>query len=417
VRRPAELIATTPARQLGLGEVTPDQLARILASPGAEPLTGLAVSPPTYDYDAAAGDDILRTLARAKPVASLEELHLYMHASAAGLAVLAGVKFDRLAHLHLPMLTGLLARDLAPLTRAPWFTELRSVRAGAATNPALESALLAAFAKLPRLESLDLRFGYPDAMKALGSARGFQSLASLALWVIPNRTTTHLARLAKGTFPRLAELTLYSLRPGQLLPLLKAPWLPQLRVLNLPNSALTDKSLVALAKSGAAANLRILRLGGGSFGRTGLLALADGARFPNLTTLELEPTYPRPGDPDDLAAFAAQLSLPRLRHLKLDGWGLGDAGAQALAANRSLANLTRLSVARCQIGDRGFGALARSPHLQQLIELDVSYNKLRRAAALLNAARLPRLATAWLAGNSFTRAAHEKLRRARGWIV
>ena len=125
----------------------------------------------------------------------------------------------------------------------------------------------------------------------------------------------------------------------------------------------------------------------------------------------------REGWAADVTAFAAALNLPRLRHLNLSGWPLGDDGARALAANRALANLTRLSAAGCGVGERGLAALVRSRHLQQLIELDVANNKLTTAAALRGAARLPRLAAARLAGNAIPHAAHRQLHAARGMAV
>ncbi len=62
-------------------------------------------------------------------------------------------------------------------------------------------------------------------------------------------------------------------------------------------------------------------------------------------------------------------------------------------------------------------ALVRSPHLQQLIELDAGTNNLKRADALLDTDRLPKLAALDLRDNPLTPAARAKLHRARGWIA
>ena len=406
-----ELMRTTTARQLRLEDPSGEQLARVLAAPGAEALTGLTINPD--DWGDAGGQETVRAVAASKAVPNLERLSLYMQASAADLALLARAKFDRLTHLDLPMLTGRV-RDLRTLTDAKWFRRLRSARAGGSDRP-LESALLTELAKLPHLESLDLRFQNDGALAALGSARGFRSLARLVLALGSLRSGVN--RLAKGAFPRLAEIELWNARSSHIAAMLGARWLPQLRVLSLHYGTLSDKSLVALSKSVAAANLRVLRLEGIPVGKGAFAALGDGSRFPNLTTLELSTTGVRKIKATDMVAFAKTVSLPRVRHLDLSGWPLGETGAKALAANPALANLTRLLLARCGVGDAGLTAIVRSPHLQQLIELDVSGNKLKTAAALRATAKLPRLAAVRLSGNAITPAAHRRLHAARGLAV
>ncbi|MCI0702165.1 MAG: TIGR02996 domain-containing protein [Planctomycetia bacterium] len=407
----SQLVATTTARELDLS-VTPEQLARILAAPGAEALTGLGVAPSGYLPET--GDDALRVLANAKSTAGLERLSLYMRATTPGLRALAEVKFQRLWHLDLPMLAGSV-RDLAAVTETKWFHGLRSVRTGSSSAP-LESALVRSLAKLPNLDSLDFRCTTAGARKALGTSRGFPALAKLSI-LSGRLTAADVTQLAKAQFPRLTELSLYNPTTAALTPLLSAKWFAQLRVLALTNGRITDKGIVALSKCAAAKNLRILRLGETPLGMVARAALADGTRFPNLTTLDIDSHTTRNAKPQDMAKFAEELSLPQLRHLYLSGWSLGDAGAKALAANPMLANVTRLMVRSCGIGEKGLTALVRSAHLQQLIELDISYNTLKKATALLDTTRLPRLATVKLEGNPFSQVAREKLHRARGWIA
>ncbi len=339
----APLAATTTARNLVFDMVTPDLLARVLVAPGAAALTGLALAPAEYGADA--GDALVRALAGAKAVANLERLGL-TSATVAGLRALDGARPGRLRTLHLRNFRGL-ARDVPALAQAGWFRGLRHVTAGA-VRP-LQEALLAAFARLPHLESLDLQFDIPSTYKALGTAGGFPALARLSC------TTAGFAvpHLARGKFPRLAELVARS-PPADTFPLLlAAKWFPQVRVLDVSDGGLTDANVVALSKSAAAPHLRILRVGRNRFAKGGLLALADGARFPSLTTLDARAGYTQ-ARPETLARFAAELRLPHLRHLHLDNWPLGPAGAKALAANPTLANLTRLSVNRCGLGERGF---------------------------------------------------------------
>lgn len=401
----APLAATTTVRHLVLGMMTPDLLARVLVAPGAAALTGLTVQ--AADYTADGGDALVRALAGARSVATLESLSFGANATVAGLRALDGANLGRLRALDLPALQGP-ARDVPAVAQAGWFRGLRRARAGNVDRP-LQEPLLAAFARLPHLDALDLGFSHATAHKAFGTATGWAALASL------NCSSANFAagHLARGTFPRLAELVARPMWPDAFRTLLGAKWLPQLRVLDVGNGSLTDASVVALARSAAAPHLRVLRIGRNRISKTGLLALADGARFPNLTTLDVRAGYTQTR-PETLARFAAELSLPHLRHLHLDGWPLGDAGAKALAANPRLARLTRLTLTRCGVGESGFGAVVRSPHLQRLIELDAANNNLKRAAALLDAERLPELAAVGLYGNPLTAAARAKLHRARG---
>jgi uncharacterized protein (TIGR02996 family) len=403
----APLVANTTARALVLDAMTPDALARVLVAPGADALTGLTLSSGGGSSDDS--DALIRALAAAKSAGNLEHLALNMSATAAGVGAL-GANFKRLRSLDAPALGGFQS-DLPRLTQAPWFAGLRRARLGAYYRP-LQEPLLTALAKLPHLEALSLRFNHATAHNALASAGGFAALVSLSCTSV----NFCAAKLARGKFPRLTELSARELWPPAFAALLGAKWLPQLRLLDVSGGGLTDASITALANGPAAAHLRVLRIGYNPFGKPGLTALADGTRFPNLTTLDLR-TGHTGARPATLAAFAKALALPRVRHLHLDGWPLGDVGAKALAANPALANLTRLTLARCGITDPGLTGLARSPHLQGLIELDLSGNKLKRAAALLDAGRLPRLAALGLTGNPLTAAAGEQLHRARGWLV
>jgi uncharacterized protein (TIGR02996 family) len=407
-----ELAATT-ARYLKLQNLRGEAIAGILAAPAAAALTGLTLQPADWSVG---GATVLNALVKSPAAASLERLSVYSYTNTAVFAALAAGQFPRLAHLELSMLYGR-AANLKPLFAAPWFQRLRSVRLGSAER-AVEGAVVEALARLPHLDELDLRTQNPEATDALGAARGFRALAKLTMWLPHVINSARCAeRLAKGTFPRLADLDLGNVRTPGVLALLGGKWLPQLRVLSIRHSRISDKSVVLLSKSPAAANLRVLRLDGTPVGKSAFAAVGDGERFPNLTTLSLATSDPRKMDAAALAAFAANLGLPRLRHLVLDGWPLGDAGAKALAANPSLANVTRLSLRGCGLGEKGLAALVRSRHLQGLIELDVADNRLKTAAALCDPSKLPRLAAARLSGNAIPDAARRKLHAARGLAV
>lgn len=405
----SQLITTTTARQLSLINTNREHLTRILTAPGIDAITGLDLHLAYQNEEAA---ELLAVLAASPCVRGLARLSLVGYTT--GLAPLAATKFPRLQHLGLPVIFGQ-ARDIRWMTEAKWFRELRSIRAGGSDEPVV-ALLLSAFAKLPRLESLDVGGFYLETVKkAFGSTSGFPVLARLTVSLL--RGQTGVAYLAKGRFPQLAELEVKNIRSEHIPTLLKAKWLPRLRVLTLRDGTLSDKSVVALSKSPVAANLRILRLIDIPLGKTALAALGDGTRFPNLTTLELSTTSSGKITTADMAAFARALNLPRLQHLNLSSWSLGDTGAKALAENPSLANLTRLLLSACVIREKGLAAIVRSPHLQQLIELDMRHNKLKTATALRNKNYLPHLAAAHTDGNRIPHAAHRKLTLARGLTV
>ncbi|WP_162665972.1 TIGR02996 domain-containing protein [Gemmata massiliana] len=414
----SQLIATTTVRELHLTDLTPDQVFRVLTAPGAESLTSVLVAQrfalgSTGDTES----ELIRAVALSKVVPNLEYLRLFFGSTpppTAGITQLARAKFDRLTHLTLWIQTGPTC-DLTPLTSAAWFRNLRRVYFG--DSAVRGSVLVPALAKLPHLESLDLIQQSAPARKALGTARGFPALARLEL---QGRVPFNDAvRVATGRFPALAELTIRG--EGDANTAVQrfcfAKWWPQIRVLELAGGWITDETIKAFARSEIVPGLRVLRLHQRSFGAPGLALLANGSRFPNLTTLNLDLSHATQCRPAVAVTFARRLSLPRLRHLSLYGYPLGDAGAKELAANPHLASVTRLALRGCDIGERGLTALVRSPHLQQLVELDVGNNNLKRAGALLDPIRLPRLSALGLGGNPLTPAARAKLHRARGWLA
>jgi uncharacterized protein (TIGR02996 family) len=402
-----KLIATTTARALFLTNMSGAQIARVLAAPGAEALTGLDVCMTT------GGDqEAIRAVASSTVAPNLERLHLdlYRFAGSGALAPLARANFARLVHISMPGLDGI-PRGVRTLAATDWFKRLRGIRVYVSGAP-LGEAVVAALAKLPQLESLELESTSPEA-QALGSQRGFPALARLNLWLSSLTTATLLAR---GPFPRLTELTLQAIGCSEFAALRKAPWFPQLRVLTFHNGHLSDAAVTALARSPVAANLRVLRFDEVGLDTGALAPLADGARFPNLTTLELTlGSAPRPTSAD-MVRFVKALSLPRLRHLHIDGRPLSAAGARALAANPALANLTRLTLRRAHLGDPSLTALVRSPHLQKLITLDLEGNGLKSAAALHDPKWLPQLAAVTgLHDNPTPWDADRRLAEARDW--
>jgi uncharacterized protein (TIGR02996 family) len=406
----APLIATTTARALYLTNMSGPQIARVLAAPGAEALTGLDVCMTTGSE--AEDREAIRAVASSAVAPKLERLRLdlYRFARATALEPLVRASLDRLVHFSMPTLYGP-TRGVRALAATDWFKRLRSIRVYVSDEP-LGEAVVTALAKLPQLESLELESSSTEA-RALGSPRGFPALARLDLR-LSSRTAATL--LARGPYPRLTELALRSITSSEFAALRKAPWFPQLRVLSFHGGDLSDAAVVALARSPAAANLRILRFVGLGFGPEALAALGTGARFPNLTALELTRGSGRRPKGTDMGRFVKALKIPRLRHLHIDGWPLFAAGARALAANPALTNLTRLTLRRTHLGDPSLAALVRSPHLQQLITLDLEGNELKSAAALHDPQWLPHLAeVTGLHSNPISLDAQRRLFEARGW--
>lgn len=402
-----QLMATTTARKFTLVHEPVDEKARILSAPSAEKLTGLRIA--AQDDD----DTLARVVAEAACAPNLGRLDFAATLSATGMRALADAKFDRLTQFDLSNLRGN-ARDAAVLMRAKWFRGLRSVEKRILDDT--DRPLVTGLGQLPHLESLWIELNRPAAIDRLSARGAFPSLSQLFFYGMKwNKSNT--VKFAKAKFPRLTHLRMPDVNNEAFQNLLRAPWFPQLRVLDLHSGPTSDASLIPLSKSEAAANLRVLNLNDGKWRKGGVLALADGARFPNLTTLDIGTAYSTATTPEIALTFVKALSLPRLRHLNLRYWPLGEEGAKALAANPAVANLTRLTLAHCDIGEKGLTAIARSPHLQGLIELDVEFNELKKAGALLDTSLLPRLALAKLDFNNISVAARKKLNAARGWVA
>ncbi len=389
------VMRTTTARGLDLAYVVPAQVAAILQAPAAAALTGLTVL--AVYLTPADAEGVIRALVDLPVARNLQRLALHCGATAAGVAILEAAPFDRLIRLDAPAFLCPPA-DLARLTAAPWFRRLRHLRIGLGGADWVAAAL-PGLSRLPDLHTLELRDFQPEGAPPLAGC-AFPSLARLDLSSCA-LGPAGVAALASASIPQLAILQLChdGLRNGEVATLAAASWWPGVRSLDLSTNAIGDKGVTALAASPAAPGLRVLRLRNNPFGKVGLSAFTNPA-FPNLTTLDLGSTLKRKATAEDVARFLAGLQLPRLKHLDLGGWPVGDAGAAVLASSPGLANLSRLALDHCGIGDAGAKPLFSSPHLRHLIELDLRDNQVATAAgALLDPANLPALAECWLSGN------------------
>jgi uncharacterized protein (TIGR02996 family) len=416
-----ELVEKTTLRGLNLHPISAGGLRELFAVPACAHFTGLAVYPQsTTEQDPQTGESewftVYRLVADSPAVAGIRHLCLYGHQSSATTAALA--RSTTLTAVRRLTIQGMVASqdDITALVEAPWFGRLHHFRSHLSSTRAARR-MISGLARLPDLHTLEL----PNFAGAgvPGLAKGaFVSLARLDLSCPLDRETT--ATLARARFPRLAVLNAGRclMKNDAFTTLISSKWFGRLLVLNLATNELGDRAATALAASPAGKTLRILRLGDNSFGKGGLAAIARPGAFPELSTLDLGSSLKRKATGADVAAFLSALALPRLRHLNLMGWPLGDAEAKVLAGSPVLAGLTRLDLSYCDVGDRGAQALFASPHLQNLVELRLNNNRIKAAADVLcDSAVMPRLGECWLSGNRIPRAAGEKLRESGRYVV
>ncbi len=407
------LVETTTVRGLHLGAISAEGLASILAAPAFSHFTGLAISPQTTaDEEAGPGwGPVYQALADHPAVRQVRQFGLYGRLRGQAVRALAGA--NGLGAVRRLAIQDIAARPptLTRLLEAPWFGQLRHLSIRLDDLP-VASVVAVALGRLPELHTLALPDFAAGAVPQLAAGR-FLSLGRLVLgcplhWMMAGA-------LATARFPRLAVLAAARchMNNDAFTALLEASWFAQLRVLDLTGNSIGDMGVAALAASPAARSLHVLRLGDNNFGKTGLSRLARASAFGQLCVLDLGSFLQRKVQEADLAAFLSALALPRLRHLDLSGWPIGDTGARALAASPALAGLTRLGLARCGIGDAGARALITSPHLQKLLRLRLDDNAIRTGADdLADPAVMPHLGECGLNGNNVPKAAIEKIRAA-----
>ena len=348
----SRLVQTTTIRGFHPYEIPSESLSTLLSSPAAATLRSLAVQP-----SAITGSDeeervsFYRVLATSPVLRNVQHLFLYGGIPADGVELLARAK--NLAGVRRLAIQGLPASRtvLEKFARATWFRGLRHLRI-ALGEPSVAKALLRGIGSLPKLHTLDLPDLWKGAVKDLASGQ-FRALARL-LYVGPLDTACAKA-LAQGKFPRLAAFvaTNCGIRNEAFKALMRSDWFESLRVMDLSTNQIGDRSITALRTHPVAKSLRVLKLGENEFGESSFGLVSDPSSFPALSTLDLGSYTKRKGTSNKLSNCVASLQNPRLRHLNLKGWPLGDSGMKALAANPALAGLTRLDISSCQIGDAG----------------------------------------------------------------
>ncbi len=398
-----QLLATTTLRGLNFYGSFSRQLHRILLAAECGRLTALSAQ--------SSERGVVDALVRSPMAGSLRWL---------GLGLLTDSDVAAMAAAELPFLQRWEAHHgfhgspeaMSRLVSAEWFAGLHRLLCQFPSQNA--GSLWSALAEAPDLHTVQV-WGWSTAggLAPLGTAKPFRSLGRLHLHAT-TPTEADMNGLIRAKFPKLAvlEVTNAGLRNDGLKKLFTADWFPGLRVLELDCDNLGDQGIVALGKSAAAPHLRSLSLGTSKLRPKAFASLARD--FPRLTTLEVKAAHTVKMTPAEMAAFTESLSLPRLRHLTLNGWPLGDAGAVALANNPAAANLTRLDLSHADIGAAGVRAILESPHLQRLVYLNLSSSS-GGMDALADLGVLPRLAHCWLP-DGVSKAVYGKLVSARGNI-
>jgi hypothetical protein len=160
----------------------------------------------------------------------------------------------------------------------------------------------------------------------------------------------------------------------------RRPELTHLASLTVRDSEVGHFGASALAGSEHARRLIVLNLEYCTLGDSAVLELATS---PNLTRLMTFTAWNNRIGAEGVIALARSDTLQSLRRLDLSRNPIGDDGAKALASCTGLPSLRVLALASCGLTDRAASALARSARLRSLSFLDLTDNRIRRAASEL----------------------------------
>lgn len=424
-------LPASPAQNLRVYGLSPEQAAELVRHPVAAGLRGLTLSVGDDDFAldiglddhlprmgtrSRAADVVAEGFARSPHVRHLRALRLFCTLTEESAEVLARADLSGLAELVVwPAVAS--PRAVAVLAQAAWFPNLRVLGVGEHLGDAHLEAL-AALPPLPHLHTLRLennRFEW-FGLRALAASKAFPALAALDLNRNPvgDEGAADLARAAWS----LRELRLRATGLGNrgVRALLKGKLLDGARELELGGNLLTAPAVKALAASPKLADLRGLDVTYSRVGPEGFAALGRSKNFRRLVHLDLGAFSDERGKvkASDVAGFLAALDAPQLRRLDLSGYPVDAAGAKALATRPEFGSLRRLRLQECGIGNAGLAAPAASPHLRELVVLDLWANRLTDAAPLLDPATFPRLAECRLNGNPIPAALAAALAARRG---
>ncbi len=199
--------------------------------------------------------------------------------------------------------------------------------------------------------------------------------------------TAFIKHAETGLFEEMPHLVGVWLQGAEksLLKALASPYLSELTSLTLSAfGCLKQEPLLdGMAKATAVRNLTSLNLGNGRYGDAGIARLLRSPYFPRLRRLNLQNNYLTSRTAKELVDSPI---LPQLKLLALGSrWqygtnGLGDAGARLLAESRVKLSLRWLDLMGNQLGDSSAWDLAKSSCFEHLEGLYLGGNRFGRAS-------------------------------------
>ncbi len=261
--------------------------------------------------------------------------------------------------------------------RWDWFPNLRELALEPHSSYEDYCARLFATGAWPHLERLSVQAEYDSSGKKVFEAIGdglLDNLTDLALAHVQVRPTT-LAPVRDLDRPRLHNLRLNGLRSGptpatreQADELFQAPWLHDLRRLELPDAEVADIWLTSASDAPFARSLRALNLAGARFTPSGYrVALSSNCWWPSLQHLNLA----APQCPDDV--LIGLIENPGMHSLVSLTAGRGGPAPQfltRLAGSPAAARFRALDLS-VKLDDATADALYRAPHLEHIDVLKV----------------------------------------------
>jgi uncharacterized protein (TIGR02996 family) len=332
----AQLVATTTFRGLNFGYVVPARFAELVATPAFEQLRGVSFvfngnSPWQTDFETAAYKKLIES-----PV------------------------WPRLVQLTVSGVLG--AHGVKTLAAGEPMRALRKLSIQYSLDPIPELRTFISPARFPELREVQCTLGESEAAEMLVPALG--ELPELHTLTVYYLAVVNASQLVPGRFPRLVHLKTFGsdLKTKGFLALLRAKWFERLRILDVGDSELGDKAVLALAKHPVAQSLRDLRFTPNALTKSGLMAFTQPGAFPELLRLDMAASERKANVTNaDVTEFLATLNLPKLRELNLGRLPVGENGAKAIAANPAFARLAKLYLVGCQISEDGAKILAESP--------------------------------------------------------
>jgi uncharacterized protein (TIGR02996 family) len=208
-----------------------------------------------------------------------------------------------------------------------------------------------------------------DTAKVIAANMPELRLLDLAITSITERGANAIAASKKLRNLRLLDLSSCELEGADAGALINAPNLPNLTILRLDGNYLGGPNPKTLAKPGRGPGLRVLDLGSSHLSAAGVEALAKCPASRGVWHLTLENA-----DISDshLERFLRHANFEHLAYLELSMNDLTATGAKALAAWPGAAQLQWLDLSSNSIGESGAKALVASPHLKNLKHLQAS---------------------------------------------